>query len=132
MKRILSVAAAMFVATSFAAFAEGDTTKGKKVFNKCKACHAVGPEAKNKVGPMLNGIIDTGWGEVEGYKYSKALLAGKEEGRVWDVETLDAYLTKPKEVIPKGKMAFAGLKKEEDRQNVIAYIATFNADGTEN
>ncbi len=132
MKRILSVAAAMFIASSFAAFAEGDVTKGKKVFNKCKACHAVGPDAKNKVGPTLNGIIDAGWGQVEGYKYSKALLAGKDEGRVWDVETLEAYLIKPKEVIPKGKMAFAGLKKEDDRANIIAYLAVFNADGTEN
>ncbi|MEP3276968.1 MAG: cytochrome c family protein [Stappiaceae bacterium] len=131
MKRIVTVAAALVVASSFSAFAEGDAVKGKKVFNKCKACHAVGEKAKNKVGPILNGVIDREWGEVEGYKYSKPLLAGKEEGKVWDAATLDAYLIKPKDVIPKGKMAFAGLKKEADRQNVIAYLSGFNADGTE-
>lgn len=127
----LGVAAALaLVMTSGAALAEADLKKGEKVFKKCKACHAVGEKAKNKVGPILNGVVDAGWGEVEGFKYSKPLLAGKEEGRTWDMETLDAYLTKPKKVIPKGKMAFAGLRKEKDRENVIAYLAQFNKDGS--
>lgn len=127
----LGVAAALaLVMTSGAALAEADLEKGEQVFKKCKACHAVGEKAKNKVGPILNGVVGAGWGEVEGFKYSKPLLAGKEEGRTWDMETLDAYLTKPKEVIPKGKMAFAGLRKEADRENVIAYLAQFNKDGS--
>ncbi|KZL26506.1 c-type cytochrome [Pseudovibrio sp. WM33] len=130
MKQFGVVAALALLLSSGAAFAEGDIAKGAKVFKKCKACHAVGEKAKNKVGPKLNGIIDAGWGEVEGYKYSKPLLAGKEEGKAWDAATLDAYLTKPKKVIPKGKMAFAGLKKETQRQDVIAYLAQFNKDGS--
>lgn len=130
MKQFGVVAALALLLSSGAAFAEGDVAKGAKVFKKCKACHAVGEKAKNKVGPTLNGIIDAGWGEVEGYKYSKPLLAGKEEGKAWDMATLDAYLTKPKKVIPKGKMAFAGLKKEKQRQDVIAYLAQFNKDGS--
>ncbi|AEV35972.1 diheme cytochrome c SoxD [Pseudovibrio sp. FO-BEG1] len=130
MKQFGVVAALALLVSTGAAFAEGDVAKGSKVFKKCKACHAVGEKAKNKVGPQLNGIVGAGWGEVEGYKYSKPLLAGKEEGKSWDEATLDAYLTKPKKVIPKGKMAFAGLKKEQQRQDVIAYLAQFNKDGS--
>ena len=86
---------------------------------------AVGEDAKNKSGPMLNGIIGATAGAVEGFKYSKALLAKAEEGLVWDEESLAAYLEKPRKYIPKTKMAFAGLKKEEDRANVIAYLAQY-------
>lgn len=116
---------AILASVSFAQ-AEGDAKAGEKVFKKCKACHAVGEKAKNKVGPLLNNIVGNEGGVVEGFKYSKALLAKKEEGLVWDEESLDAYLTKPKAFIPKGKMAFAGLKKEKDRENVIAYLKTFS------
>ncbi|SDQ77955.1 c-type cytochrome [Pseudovibrio sp. Tun.PSC04-5.I4] len=131
MKQLGLVAALALLVSSGVAFAEGDVTKGAKVFKKCKACHSVGEKAKNKVGPKLNGIVGAGWGETEAYKYSKPLLAGKAEAKVWDEATLDAYLTKPKKVIPKGKMAFAGLRKEKQRQDVIAYLAQFNADGSQ-
>ncbi len=109
---------------------EGDAAAGEKVFRKCMACHAVGEDARNKVGPALNGVVGRGWGEVEDYRYSKSLLKGKEEGKTWDMETLDAYLKKPKDVIPKGKMAFAGLRKDDDRADVIAYLSQYNADGS--
>lgn len=107
------------------AFAEGDAEKGEKVFRKCKACHAVGEDAKNKVGPHLNGIIGAEIASVEGFKYSKAFMEKKEEGLTWTEETLDAYLKKPKEYIPDGKMSFAGLRKEQDRADVIAYLMGF-------
>ena len=87
---------------------------------------------KNRVGPPINGIIDHEWGINPDFKYSKTLLEGKEAGKIWDVETLDAYLKKPKDVIPKGKMAFAGLRKDKDRVDVIEYLKTFNADGSRN
>lgn len=131
MQRMLMIAGTLFLALTAHASADGDAVKGEKVFKKCAACHAVGEKAKNKVGPVLNGVVDRPWGAIEGYKYSKALLEMK-DGKVWDVATLDVYLTKPKKLIPKGKMAFAGLRKEEDRANVIAYLAQFNADGTTN
>ncbi len=107
------------------AFADdhGDAKKGEKVFNKCKACHAVGEDAKNKVGPVLNGIVDAPAGRTEDFKYSKALIELAEGGLVWDEETLSAYLTDPKEVIPGGSMSFAGLRKEKDVANVIAYLS---------
>ena len=129
MLKTLLTAGLVTLGLAGAALAEGDADKGKKIFNKCKACHAVGDGAKNKVGPTLNGVVDAPWGQVEGYKYSKALIE-MGDGKVWDEETLTAYLTKPKDVIPKGKMAFAGLRKEADLQNVIAYLAQYNADGT--
>ncbi|PRY20250.1 cytochrome c [Aliiruegeria haliotis] len=126
MKTVLTcLVTALGVTLAAPAFAEGDADAGKKVFNKCKACHAVGEKAKNKVGPMLNGIIGAPAGKVEGFKYSANLLELAEGGLTWDNETLAAYLTKPKDVIPKGKMSFAGLKKEEDIANVIAYLSTF-------
>lgn len=133
--RILITALAMICAGSTFA-AAGDLGAGKKVYAKCKACHAVGPDAKNKIGPVLNGVVGRAWGVVEGYKYSKGkdgtLLAITEaEPRTWDIETLTAYLVKPKDVIPKGKMSFAGIKKDEDIKNVIFYLAQFDADGNE-
>lgn len=130
MKLFSAVAAVALLMSGSAALAEADLKAGQKVFKKCKACHAVGEKARNKVGPQLNGVVGADWGHIQGYKYSKALKAGKEEGRVWDDETLAAYLRKPKDVIPKGKMAFAGLRKDKDIVNVIAYLEQFNADGT--
>lgn len=105
--------------------AEGDAEKGKRVFNKCKACHMVGENAKKRVGPPLNNIIGAKAGVQEGYNYSKAMKKAGEEGLVWDDEKLSAYLKKPKDVVPKGKMAFPGLKKDSDRENVIAYLKQF-------
>ena len=96
-----------------------DIKAGEKVFKKCKACHVVDKE-KNKTGPHLVGIIGRPAASVESYKkYSKAL---KESGFVWDVATLDGYLENPKKFLKGGKMAFAGLKKQKDRDNIIAYF----------
>lgn len=95
-----------------------DAKRGKKVYNKCKACHFLNKE-KNKVGPHLVAIMGRTAGSVEGYKYSKAM---KGSGIVWDEKTIDEYLVKPKTFIPGNKMTFPGLKKEKDRQDVIAYI----------
>lgn len=129
MKRLILVAGVALLATAGAALAEGDAAKGEKVFKKCKACHAVGEKAKNKVGPILNGVIGRGWGTIEGFKYSSALTE-MAEGKVWDEATLSEFLTKPKDMIKKTKMSFAGLKKDKDRENILAYLAQFNADGT--
>jgi len=120
----LAIAAATIITFS-SAHAEGDPEKGKSVFNKCKACHMVGENAKKRVGPPLNNIIGAKAGAQEDYNYSKAMKTAGEEGLVWNEEKLSAYLEKPKDVVPKGKMAFPGLKKESDRENVIAYLKQF-------
>lgn len=119
------IAAAAVGLTLFAtsALAEGDADKGAKVFKRCAACHAVGEGAKNKLGPHLNGLIGRHAGSVEGYRYSPAM---KKADIVWTAETLDHYLTKPRDFVKGNRMAFPGLKKEGDRADVIAYIATFS------
>lgn len=114
----LIIAAALITFAAAPALAEGDAAAGKKVYNKCKTCHSL-EAGKNKLGPNLAGIIGREAGSVEGFKYSKAMA---DSGLVWDEATLDAFLAKPKEVVPKSKMAFAGLKKEKQRQDVIAYL----------
>jgi len=111
-------AAAVLAVLSGAALADGDVEDGKKVFNKCKACHSL-EAGQNKIGPSLAGVIGRPAGSVEGFKYSDAM---KNSGVVWDAETLDKYLADPKGFIPGNKMAFVGLKKEDDREDVIAYL----------
>ena len=117
-KALLAGATCAAVSLATPSWAEGDAAKGKKVFNKCKTCHSL-EAGKKKIGPHLAGLFGRAAGSVEGYKYSNALL---DSGVVWDDESLDAYITKPKEFIPKTKMNFAGLKKEADRANLIAYL----------
>jgi cytochrome c len=118
-------ATALLVALVTTASAEGDAKKGERIFNKCKACHAVGEGAKNKIGPVLNGIVDRAAGQTADFKYSDALLAQAGEGLVWDEATLTAFLAKPKDFMDGTKMAFAGLRKEQEIMDVIAYLKTF-------
>jgi cytochrome c len=106
-----------------------DAAKGEQVFKVCAACHAVGPNAKNKVGPELNGVVGRKWGAVEGFNYSGDLAEGKTAGKVWDEATLDKYLENPKAVAPKGKMPYAGLKDATKRGDLIAYLKQFDASG---
>ncbi len=96
----------------------GDPAKGEKVFKKCKTCHAL-EAGKNKIGPTLAGVMGRAAGGAEGFKYSDAMAAS---GIVWDEAAVDAYLADPKGFIPGNKMTFAGLKKEDDRANVIEYL----------
>lgn len=97
-----------------------DVAAGEKVFKRCKACHYV-DKAKNKTGPHLVDLIGREAGSIDGFKYSKAM---RESGLVWDEVTLKDYLKAPKKFIVGTKMAFAGLKKDADIENVIAYLKT--------
>jgi cytochrome c len=106
------------------ALAEGDAAAGEKVFNKCKACHTV-EEGKNKVGPSLHAVIGRAPATVEGFKYSTAMQEFGAD-HVWDEETLSSYLESPKEMVKGTKMAFVGLKKPDERDNVIAYLKQFS------
>ena len=105
----------------------GDVDAGAKVFKKCAACHAVGDGAKNRVGPHLNDLFERTAASIDGFKYSKAMKAAGEEGLAWNDETLTAYLAAPKKYLKGTKMAFPGLKKEADLENIIAYLKTFDA-----
>lgn len=129
MKFATAILAGAMVFAGTAAYAQdvaGDAAAGEKVFNKCKACHSV--EGQNKVGPHLNGVIGRTAGTVEDYKYSKAMHEAGENGLVWDAPTLETYLVKPKDLVKGTKMAFAGLKKKEDIDNVIAYLEQFSGE----
>jgi cytochrome c len=108
----------LFAFGSGLAQAEGDAAKGAKVFNKCKACHAL-EAGKNKIGPSLHGLMGRAAGTAEGFKYSDA-MAGS--GLTWDEATLDQYLADPKGFIPGNKMVFVGVKKDDQRADVIAYL----------
>jgi cytochrome c len=117
--------AALLAALAMPALADGDAAEGEKVFRKCKACHAVGDGAKNRVGPMLNGVVDNPAGQNPDFKYSSGLQAAAADGLVWDDEALEAFLTKPRDFIDGTKMSFGGLSDEEDIEDVIAYLRTF-------
>lgn len=131
MKNII-VAAVLGVVSVTAAQAqempEGDVAAGEKVFRKCMACH-VADDAKNKVGPHLMNLLGRTAGSIEDYRYSKAMTTAGEEGLVWTEESLDAYLKAPRKFVKGTKMAFAGLRKEDEIKDVVAYLAQFDTDG---
>ncbi|MCB8823490.1 c-type cytochrome [Microvirga rosea] len=103
-----------------------DAANGEKVFAQCRACHQVGPTAKNTVGPMLNGVIGRKAGALEGYNYSPA---NKNSGLTWDEITLADYIKDPKAKVPGTKMVYAGLKDEQRVKDLIAYLKQFDVNG---
>ena len=110
--------AGTLVLWSSVGLAQGDPAAGEKVFNKCKACH-VADEAQNRVGPHLVGLFGRQAGSVEGFKYSDAM---KESGVTWSEETIAEYIADPRGYIKGNRMAFVGLKDEEDVANLVAYL----------
>ena len=104
----------------------GNAEAGVTVFKRCMACHKVGPDAKNGVGPALNDVVGRAAGTYPGYSYSAAM---KKSGLVWDEPTLTTYLHAPRKLVPGTKMAFAGLKKDHEIADVIAYLKNFDAQG---
>ena len=104
----------------------GNADAGASVFKRCMACHAVGPDAKNGVGPVLNGVVGRAAGTYPGYNYS---AANKNSGLTWDEPTLTTYLHAPRKLVPGTKMTFAGLSKDQEIADVIAYLKQFNAQG---
>lgn len=107
------------------AAAAQDAAEGQKVFNQCRACHQVGPAAKNAVGPVLNGLFGRKAGTVEGYAYSPA---NKDSGLTWDEATFRDYIKDPKAKIPGTKMVYAGLKDVKKVDDLIAYLKTFEGE----
>lgn len=125
-----TIPAVILALTPALALAEGgDPAKGEKIFRKCKACHAVGPGAKAKVGPELNGVVGRPIASTD-FNYSKALQALAADGAVWTEDKLDAFLTNPRGYAKGTRMSFAGLRKAEDRADVIAYLSTLGKDGS--
>ncbi len=107
-------------ATSTARADEGDAAAGKVVFAKCAPCHSV-KDGENKIGPSLYGVVGRPSHSIAGFNYSEPMKA---YDVTWDAPTLDKYLVDPRAVVPGTRMIFIGLKKDEDRANVISYLAT--------
>ncbi len=121
---IASAALAIVTVAPIPVFADGDPDAGERVFRRCISCHAIGPDAGNKVGPTLNEIFGRVAGTVEGFRYSRALVAAGQEGLVWDDANMDAFITRPARLVPGTRMSFSGLRKAEDRANLIAFLHT--------
>ena len=111
------VAGVALMAGVSAASAQG-AAEGEKVFRQCKACHSLEP-GKKGVGPSLSGVVGRKSGSVEGFAYSPAMQSA---GITWDADNLAKYAADPKGFVAGNKMAFAGVKKEEDLKNLLAYL----------
>jgi cytochrome c len=127
MKILLMVAilAVALLGSPKSAHAQGNAEEGEGVFKKCRTCHDVGDGAKNKVGPALNSIVGRKAASVDGFPYSSDLKSLGSKGFVWSEENLSKYLENVKSVVANGKMVFPGLKDEQDRKDLIAYLKKF-------
>jgi len=117
--------AAVMMAAAGSASAQ-DLAAGENSFKKCLPCHSVGPDAKNKVGPVLNGLEGRKSGSYDNYGYTDA---NKNSGLTWDEATFKDYITNPRAKIPGTKMVFAGINSENERNNLWAYLKQFDASG---
>lgn len=130
------------------AMAQGDAEAGAQIFKRCAACHMVGPNAKKRIGPVLNDLFGRQAGSMEDFKYSPVMKALGEAGLTWTPEVFSGYVGNPRKWLPakaaemgldcgdlsncRNSMAFAGLKKQKQLDDVIAYLLTFDKDGLPN
>ena len=121
----LAVAGAVMVASASGALAQ-DLAAGENSFKKCLPCHSVGADAKNKVGPVLNGLEGRKSGTIEGYSYTEA---NKNSGITWDEAVFREYIKDPRAKIPGTKMVFAGIKNDNEVSSLWAYLKQFDAKG---
>ena len=119
MNRLIAISLACGIALTLAGQASaGDPAKGKRVFNKCKACHSLKPNQK-RIGPSLHGVFGRTSGTAKGFNFSPAM---KKAAIVWNEKTMNKYLTNPRKVVKGTRMSFPGLKNEEQREDLIAYL----------
>ncbi|MEI6533864.1 MAG: cytochrome c family protein [Verrucomicrobiaceae bacterium] len=111
------------VAVANPASADSDADQGKQIFKKCAACHSVA-DRTNRVGPSLLGVVGRRVASVTNFNYSDSMKEYGATGAVWDEKTLYLYLTDPKAIVARTKMAFPGLEEQSDRANLIAFLNT--------
>jgi cytochrome c len=124
MTRMLVLITAVLAATGDAL--AQDVAAGENSFKKCLPCHAVGADAKNKIGPLLNGLEGRKSGTIEGYTYTEA---NRNSGIIWDDATFRDYIRDPRAKIPGTKMVFAGIKNDKEVADLWAYLKQFGPDG---
>jgi cytochrome c len=115
-----------FLLAGFTPVHAGDPARGENVFKRCLACHMIGEGAQTRIGPVLNGLIGRKAGTYEGFKYTEA---NKNSGIVWDEPTLAKYLKNPRAMISGTSMTFIGIRKDEEIEDLIAYLKQFGPDG---
>ena len=124
--RGLVLALGLGAAQGVAASEIGDAARGEKIFQQCSSCHQVGAHAEDRVGPHLNGLFGRRAGAHAGFKYSKGLDRMGNDGLVWELDKLDAYIENPKALVSGTRMNFRGLKEQQDRDDVLAYLRRFS------
>ena len=117
----MMAAAALAMAPLSGAMAQ-DADAGMRVFNQCRACHTINQGGRNGVGPNLYGVWGRAAGSIEAFRYSAPMRAKAGEGLTWTPENLRAYLTDPKAVVPAGSMSFAGIRNEQQLNDLLAYL----------
>ena len=117
---------ALFLGFELSYAGEGDPAAGEKVFLKCRACHQIGENAHNLVGPELNGVIGRPAGSVPDYNYS---TANKTSGIIWDEATFREYIKNPQAKVKGTKMSFSGLTSERDVDDIVAFLKQYDAEG---
>lgn len=127
MKHLLLLSCLVFFTTTARAASEANPVKGAELFKQCVACHAVGEGAVSPVGPVLNHVFGRTAGTLEGFAYSDAMKAkGQSEQLIWDEKSLYIYLAGPERYVPGTSMGFAGLRKEKEIKDVLAYLIQFS------
>jgi len=122
MRHAVILGAALLLAAPAGQALAQDAEAGARVFNQCRACHTVNQGGRNGVGPNLHGFWDRQAGQVQGFRYSANMVQLAQGGLRWDEATLRRYLTNPKDVVPQGSMAFAGIRNEEQMNNLLAWL----------
>ena len=120
---------AILLLVGSAAVHADEIEKGEKLYRQCAGCHQIGPGASNAFGPMLNGVMQRTAANVAGFDYSDAFSDAMAPDIKWNSSSLSAFLEAPMTNIPGTKMAFPGIKSEDDRASIIAYLAAVDADG---
>ncbi|WP_270936746.1 c-type cytochrome [Falsiroseomonas oryzae] len=120
--RLLLAAAAALTLGAIPAAQAQDAAAGQRVFNQCRACHTIDAGGRNGVGPNLHGVVGRRAASIEGFRYSANMRQLAEGGLTWTDENLHRYLTNPKDLVPQGSMAFAGIRNDQQRADLIAYL----------
>ena len=119
---LATVTAALLSVSTIGAAQAQDAAAGQRVFNQCRACHTIDAGGRNAVGPNLHGVVGRRAASVPNFRYSENMRELGEHGLTWTEESLDRYLTNPKDPVPRGTMAFPGIRNEQQRKDLIAYL----------